>query len=127
MSEQTNKIYISQKDGFLKKITQEEFDKININYFRTKSHDDNIFMVNEDTKNIIPYIKDILNRKHKFIEILYLKVIFWFLVLIMLLNSINVYYTIKAQRTTEQSNWALQNINWNIDGINKTIKINKPL
>ena len=123
----TNKIFISQKDGFLRQLTEEEYWKININYFRTRSHDNTINLVNEDTKNIIPYIKDILNRKHKFIEILYLKVIFWFLVLIIVMTSINVYYIIKAQRATEQNNWALQNINWNIDGINKTIKINKPL
>ena len=74
-------VYLKQKDGFIEKIDLEEFNKLSNNYFRCYDRNWEYSFINIDSKNFIPYMKDILNRKHKFIEIKYLKIILVFCVI----------------------------------------------
>lgn len=88
-------LYISQKNWLLQEITEKEFKEINVNFFRSTNPEKTIQFVNEDSKNIIPYIKDILNRKHRFIEIRLLKVI---IIIIIFMLIIQVYQTYKIRQ-----------------------------
>jgi hypothetical protein len=94
-SQNLSKIYISQKNWLLKQITEKEYFELHINLFRSQNSEWTIFFCNEDSKNIIPYMKDILNRKHKFIEIMYLKIISCAMVFLILLLIFNIYSTVK--------------------------------
>lgn len=101
-SQKINNIFIKQKNWLISQITEKDFWELHINLFRSQNAEGTIFFCNEDTKNIIPYMKDILNRKHKFIEILYLKIILGVVAFLMLLIIINIYTTfnIKNQANT---------------------------
>jgi len=70
--------YLQKKDGFISVISKEEFEKNNRNY-KAFDHEKNYWFLDKDSKNLIPLVKDILNRKFKFIEVKLL-----FLVIIML-------------------------------------------
>jgi len=93
--------YLQKKDGFISVISQEEFDKDTRNY-KAYDHEQTTGFLDKDSKNVIPLIKDILNRKFKFIEVklLFLVVIMLFVGFLVQLTTI--FYLDNTKYLTEQ-------------------------